>query len=49
MLKTIGLATLPTLRLHMTGGTDDWQLIPTSASLLKPRSSASSSASVLAE
>ena len=28
MLKTIGLPTLPTLRLHITGGTDDWQLMP---------------------
>ena len=49
MLKTIGLPILPILRLHITGGTDDWQLIPTRASLVKPRSSASSMASVLAE
>ena len=49
MLKTIGLPTLPILRLHITGGTDDWQLMPTSASFEKPRSSASGRASVLAE
>ena len=28
MLKTIGLPILPILRLHITGGTDDWQLMP---------------------
>ncbi len=49
MLNTMGLPTLPTLRLHITGGTDDWQLMPTRASLEKPRSSASSKARVLAE
>ena len=49
MLNTIGLPTLPTLRFHITGGTDDWQLMPTRASFEKPRSSASSRASVLAE
>ena len=49
MLKTIGLPILPILRLHITGGTDDWQLMPTRASLEKPRSSASGRASVLAE
>jgi hypothetical protein len=42
-------ATLPALRTDITGGTDDWQLMPTSASLLSPRSFASSMASVLAE
>ena len=49
MLKTIGLPTLPALRVHITGGTEDWQLIPTSASFEKPRSTASGRASVLAE
>ena len=36
MLNTIGLPTLPILRLHITGGTDDWQLMPTRASFEKP-------------
>ena len=49
MLKMIGLLILPTLRCHMTGGTEDWQLMPTRASLEKPRSRASSRARVLAE
>ena len=33
MLKRNGLPALPTLRCHITGGTDDWQLMPTRASL----------------
>ena len=45
----IGLEILPILRCHITGGTDDWQLMPTSASVREPRSSASSKARVLAE
>ena len=49
MLNTIGLPILPILRDHITGGTDDWQLMPTSASFEKPRSSASAMARVLAE
>src|SRR5436190_24041496 len=49
MLKTMGLLILPTLRCHITGGTDDWHDIPTSASFEKPRSSASSMASGLAD
>ena len=49
MLNRIGLLILPTLRDHITGGTDDWQLIPTRASFENPRSNASSMASVLAE
>ncbi len=49
MLKTMGLAILPILRLHITGGTDDWQLMPTNASLEKPRSRACGRARGLAE
>src|SRR3546814_8059826 len=45
----IGLATLPILRCHMTGGTDVMQLMPTRARLDRPRSTASSMARVLAE
>src|SRR5205085_7999800 len=41
MLSWKGLPTLPILRLHMIGGTDDWQLMPTRASFEKPRSMAS--------
>jgi hypothetical protein len=49
MLNTIVLDTLPILRLHITGGIEDWQLMPTSASFSRPFSRASSIASVLAE
>ena len=45
MLNTIGFDDLPTLRCHMTGGTDDWQLMPTRARLDSPRSRASAMAS----
>src|SRR6478736_2545378 len=49
MLNRNGFDTLPTLRDHITGGTDDWQLIPMRASFVNPRSVASFKASVLAE
>src|SRR5262245_48908617 len=49
MLNRIGLPTLPALRLHMIGGTDDWHDIPTRARRVWPRSRASLMASVLAE
>ena len=49
MLNLMGLLILPILRCHMTGGTDDWQLMPTRARSLRPRSMASSMARVLAE
>ena len=49
MLNMIGLPILPILRFHITGGTDDWQLMPTRASFERPLSRASSKASVLAE
>ena len=49
MLNTNGLPDLPTLRCHITGGLDDWQPMPTSASRSSPRSRASNTAIVLAE
>ena len=49
ILSLIGLPALPTLRCHITGPMDVWQLIPTSASDDRPRSSASGMARVLAE
>src|SRR3954454_19353377 len=49
MLNTMGFEILPTLRCHITGGTDDWHDMPTRASFSNPRSSASLIASVLAE
>ena len=45
----IGLEILPILRCHITGGTEVMQLMPTSARLDRPRSTASSRARVLAE
>ena len=49
MLNSTGLAILPTLRDHITGDDDVWQPMPTSASFDRPRSTASSRASQLAE
>ena len=42
-------ATLPALRCFITGGTDDWQLMPTNAIRSAPLSIASTYAMVLAE
>ena len=41
MLRANLRATLPALRALMTGGTDDWQLIPTRAIFSAPPSMAS--------
>ena len=41
MLNRNGRDTLPALRTVITGGTDDWQLIPTSASFSAPPATAS--------
>ncbi len=49
MLSTMRRPTLPALRWFITGGTELWQLIPTSASFSAPLSIASSYAIVLAE
>ncbi len=49
MLKMNGLPALPTLRCHITGGMEDWQLMPTRASLVSPRSLASVTARGFAE
>ncbi len=42
MLRTKRRAGFPALRTVITGGTDDWQLIPTSASFSAPPATASS-------
>ena len=49
MFNLIGLPTLPTLRCHITGPIDVWQLMPTRARDDRPRSRASGMARVLAE
>ena len=49
MLSLIGLDTLPTLRCHITGPMEVWQLMPTRARRSRPRWRASSKAMVLAE
>jgi hypothetical protein len=49
MLNRIGFDTLPALRDHMIGGTDDWHDMPTSARRVWPAATASGRASVLAE
>ena len=41
MLSASRRATLPALRCFITGGTDDWQLMPTSAMRSAPLSMAS--------
>ena len=41
MLRAKCRATLPALRTVMTGGTDDWQLIPTRAIFSAPPATAS--------
>ena len=49
MLNRNGLPALPTLRDHMMGSAELWQLMPTSASFEYPSSSACFTASVFAE
>ena len=41
MFSLMGRPTLPTLRCHITGPMEVWQLMPTSASSFSPRSAAS--------
>jgi hypothetical protein len=49
MLSLIGFPVLPTLRCHITGPIEVWQLMPTRARDCSPCSRASRAASVLAE